>query len=208
MKRSLVLLASLFAAACATAPVDLSEERRVVGTEAGVRLDGFIQGDALGPSNAIPFKYDITNERPHPIAIADLIPSTTYDPESRTVTVNLGSEVPGAQFLPRLISIAPGEKKTFSGTIRVQVLPEAPGDPRVAAPPRTLQLRLNFLGDVQPFAELVGIPQRAVNDPQLADRLFPLWLERNEVVLTGTVPMRWRPSTESPLSAARKRPGT
>ena len=205
MKRSLILMAALLAAACATAPVDMSEERRVVGTEAGVRIDALIRGDAFGPSNAIPFTYDITNERPDPIAVADLIPSSTYDSESRTVTVSLGSEVPGEHFVPRLIAIAPGEKKTFTGTIRLQLMPDAPGDPRLAPTPRALQLRLNFLGDVQPFAELVGIQQKAVNDPKLADRLFPLWLDRNEVVLTGTVTMRWRTPMPDPVSASRKR---
>jgi hypothetical protein len=116
--------------------------------------------------------------------------------------VTLGSEVPGASMLPRLISIAPGEKKSFSGTIRVQVLPIAPGDPRGRSPRQALQMKLNFLGDVKPFAELVGIEQRAVHDPLLADKLFPVWLERNEVVLTGSVPMRWRQAVEADDNSA------
>jgi hypothetical protein len=208
MRRSLVLLLPFLVVACASTapPVDMEEERRVVGTEEGVRLDGFIRGDILGATNAIPFTWDITNERPNPIAVADMIPVADYDRESRIVTVNLGSEVPGHQLLPRLITIAPGEKKTFSGTIRVQILPELAGDPRVRAAPRTLQLKLNFLGDIAPFGQLVGITEKAVADRQLADRLFPLWLERNEVVLTGTVPMRWREGVEGEMSAARKRP--
>lgn len=205
MKRSLALLVALLAAACATAPVDLQEDRRVVGTENGVRLDGLVRGDVLSTSNSIPFSWDVTNERSLPIAVADIIPAASYDSESRIVTVSLGSEVPGATMLPRLISIAPGEKKTFSGTIRVQILPESPGDPHVRAERPTLHLKLNFLGDVQPFAELVGIPQKGVHDPQLADRLFPLWLDRNEVVMSNALPMRWRAPVENELSAARKR---
>lgn len=205
MKRFLIPLALLLAAACATAPVDLKEERRVVGTENGVRLDGLIRGDALTLMNSIPFSYDVTNERPLPIAVADIMPASTYDSESRIVTVSIGSEVPGHNLLPRLISIAPGEKKTFSGTIHVRVLPEVSGDPFARPTPRTLQLKLNFLGDVQPFAQLVGIPQRAVSDPRLADSLFPLWLERNEVVLTGTVTMRWKAPVDNDMSASRKR---
>src|SRR6185436_17747036 len=135
MRRPLLILSTLvLAAACATAPIDYKEERRVVGTENGVRVDGLIRGDEVTTQNNIPFSWDVTNERSLPIAVADIVPSSTYDPEERVITVTLG------------------EKKTFSGTIRVQVLPEAPGDARSRVQPRTLRLKLNFLGEVQPFA--------------------------------------------------------
>jgi len=205
MRRFLAPFALLLVVACASAPVDYKEDRRVVGTENGVRLDAMILGDQLTTQNSIPFTYDVTNQRANPIAIADLIPATEYDAESRTVTVNLGSEVPGEKLVPRLIAIAPGEKKSFTGTIRVQVLPDSPGNNRAIASPPTVQLKLNFLGDVQPFAQLVGIQQNAVHDPALADKLFPLWLERNEVILSSTVPMRWKPPVDSDVSAASPR---
>lgn len=209
MKRSLVLLVPFLAIACATAPkVDMAEERRVVGTEEGVRLDAFIRGDILAPSTSIPINWEITNDRPNPIAVADMIPGAVYDRDTRTVTVLLGSEVPGESLVPRLIAIKPGEKKSFTGTIRVHIPPEMNADPQVRLAPRTLQIRLNFLGDIAPFAELLEITQKAIANRELADRLFPLWLERNEVVLTGTVPMRWRPGMESDLSASRRRPGS
>jgi hypothetical protein len=200
-----LLAVLVLATACATTAVDMSEERRVVGTENGVRLDAQIKSDALSTQNSIPFTYDVTNDRALPIAIADMVPTASYDAEAGLVTVILGSEVPGANLLPRLIPIAPGAKKTFSGVIRLHVLPPSPGDPRGRPLRLEMVLKLNFLSDVQPFAQLVDIQQKAVNDPQLADRLFPLWLERNEILLTGSVPMRWRAPVESDTSAARGR---
>ena len=128
--------------------------------------------------------------------MAELIPETTYDHDSRMFTVSIGSEVPGNAMLPRLVVIAPGEKKAFSAMARViYVLPPRTVDPIVATAPASFRLKLNFLSDTEPFRELIGIKEVAVNDPKLADALFPLWLERNEVVYTNAIPMRWGSQT-------------
>lgn len=181
---------SVFAVSCAsTKPVDLTQSRRVVGTENGVRIDAEVFGDELRPSISIPLKYDITNERATPILVADLIPQANYDPDSHTVTVDIGAEIPGAEFLPRLILVQSGQKKSFAASARISIVTNtsSPWVPR----PNALRLRVNFLGDTQPFEKLIGIPERAVHDPQLADQLFPKWVELNESVLTNAVPMRW-----------------
>ncbi len=65
------------------------------------------------------------------------------------VTVDIGSEIPGEQFLPRLISIPSGGKKSFNSSARVSILhnPSAtPFSPR----PNKLRLRVNFLGETKP----------------------------------------------------------
>ena len=179
-------------AGCATTkPVNLKEPRRVVGTDNNVRIDAEIDIDHLSPSQTINLKYDITNQRPMPIAIADIFPDSTYDPETRTVTINLGTEVPGEQLLPRLIVVGPGEKKTFVSSARVTIMIPAGAPSPFISYPNALRIKVNFLGDTEGFAKLISIPERAVNDPKLADELFPKWLERNETVITGTVPMRW-----------------
>src|SRR2546430_10988465 len=104
----------LLFACTSTKPVNMSEPRRVVGTESDVRVDAEVYGDRLGPSVNVPVKYDITNHRQTTILIADLIPESTYDPDTHTVTIGIGAEIPGEEFLPRLIPIRPGEKKSFS----------------------------------------------------------------------------------------------
>lgn len=204
MKKGMVLLFGLLAAGCASTPtVDMNEPRRVVGTENAVRVDAQIFAENLMPSTAVAVKYDITNSRETPIAFADLVPEATYDAESQTVTVSLGSEVPGNELIPRLITIAPGQKKSFSTVARVNILMGTTATP-TSRFPNALRLKLSFLGEVEPFKEILDIPERAVRDSKLADALFNAWLEKNETVYTNTVPMRWMQPTEAPGAASRR----
>jgi len=175
----------------------------VVGTDNDVRIDAEVFGDELGSSVTLPLKYDITNSRQAAIAIADLIPETTYDEETGTVTISIGSEVPGATLLPHLISIKPGEKKSFSAIARVTIL--LPSGAPVARIPRALRLKVNFLDDTAQFETLITMPEKGLYDPRLADELFPKWLERNETVYTNALPMRWSaPPPEEPTAPSRR----
>ena len=209
MKKLVIVIATILATACASVatktPVDQKVARRVVGTDNDVRIDGEIYGDQLGMAVTIPVKYDITNRRPAPIAIADLIPETSYDAETQTVTVSIGSEVPGSQLLPRLISIAPGEKKTFSTVARVNLLMPS-GTPAMRFP-SAMRLKVNFLGDIAQFEKLIAIKENAINDPKLADELFPKWLEQNETVYTNALPMRWNGGAAEETLTPNRRPG-
>ena len=177
----------------------MKQPRRLVGTENGVRVDAEIIGDSLSPNVSVPLRYDITNGRSTTILVADLLPQASYDPETRTVTVAIGSEIPGQEFLPRLIAIPPGEKKTFTTGVHVVLRPTRATPWQ--APPGLLRLRVNFLGDTRSFEPLIDIPEKAVHDPQLADQLFTKWVELNEVVFTNALPMRWSTSNDEPLSA-------
>ncbi|HEY6843212.1 MAG TPA: hypothetical protein VI391_03530, partial [Thermoanaerobaculia bacterium] len=76
----------------------MSEPRRVVGTDNDVRIDAEVIGDRLGPNVTLPIQYDITNNRRNTILVADLIPESTYDPETHTVTISIGAEIPGEEF--------------------------------------------------------------------------------------------------------------
>lgn len=183
----------------------MDEPRRVVGTEQAVRIDGEIRMDRWSPGTPIPFKYEITNQRGETIAVAEMVPVTSYDPESRTVTVTLGSEVPGEQTLPNLIAIAPGEKKAFTATARIAAAQLRTSDP-LAPDTFHLRLKLNFLGDAAPFRELVGMQEKAVVDPKRADELFPLWLEKNEAVYTNALPVRIGEGALPDASPVRRRP--
>ncbi len=112
--------------------------------------------------------------------------------------------MPGEQLLPRLIVIGAGEKKSFSGVAHVNVL--MPGMSPLVNYPSALQIKVNFLNDPKPFEKLIAIPEHAVHDPQLANELFPKWIDRNEVVLTNALPMKWRPDdTAQPPSTDRGR---
>ena len=211
--RNLTLAAALLLlSACATTtgsrkPVDQNEPRRLVGTENEVRIDAEIHGDVLQRSVSIPVKYDVTNGRRAPIAIADIVPVTSYDSDTQTVTVDIGSEVPGMQLLPRLIRINPGERKSFSTIARVNIM--LPTETPTTRVPRAIRLRVNFLGETSQFEQLIAIPERGVYDPKLADELFPKWLERNETIYTNALPMHWlmAPPEETGAPAGRRRRG-
>ncbi len=211
MKRaSIPILILIFAACSTTQPVNMSEPRRVVGTDSDVRIDAEVYGDTLSPNINIPIKYDITNNRSTAILVADLLLNTTYDPDTLTVTVDIGSEIPGEQFLPRLISIPSGGKKSFSAAAHVAILLNPNATP-FAPRPSALRLRVNFLGESGPFTKLIDIPEKAVHDPALASAIFTTWVEQNETVVTNTLPMRWRGTPavdESPSVPARRRRGT
>lgn len=197
-------IAVLFlAAGCASNAVDMNEPRRIVGTENAIRVDAQVAGENARPGGTIPITYEITNQRSTSIAIADIITETSWDSETNTITVNVGSEVPGNELLPRLIEIGPGEKKTFTTSARLRNLaPMLINDPMKRPPAANFRLKVNFLGDTQPFRELIGISDRAVANAQLADALFPLWLERNEIVYTNSIPMRWLPRQRSEAEGA------
>ncbi len=185
----------------------MAEPRRIVGTENSVRVDAQVSAEQVAPGAFIPITYEITNQRAAAIAVAELIPETTYDPETHMFTVTIGSEVPGNELLPRLVSIAPGEKKSFSAMARViYVRTPRSTDSQLGAAPAEFRLKVNFLGDTEPFQELIGIKEVAVANPKLADALFPLWLERNEVVYTNAIPMRWAPRARDSGDALERRP--
>jgi len=193
VKRTAFLLLLAAAAACATSSkpiVESTEPRRAVGTENGVRIDVEIYTDSLKTNTNLPLRYDITNHRNETILVADLVPQGTYDSDTQTVTVNLGTEIPGEQFLPRLIAIRPGERKTFSVAAHV-VIAANPGTPWTPKP-NGVRVRLNFLDDTKTFSPLVDIKEKAVHDPSLASALFQKWVENNETVVTNILPMRWQ----------------
>lgn len=169
----------------------MNEPRRLVGTENAVRIDAQVIGEEVRAGTQIPVTYEITNLRSTPIAVADLIPETSYDADTHTVTVTIGSEVPGNELLPRLVEIAPGERRAFQVGARMSPIALGLRAQPTRIPPVGFRLKVNFLSDVEPFRQLVGIPERAVADAKLADQLFPLWVERNEAVYTNAIPMRW-----------------
>jgi uncharacterized protein YcfL len=201
-------------AGCASQSVNMSEPRRLVATESDVRLDAVIRTDVLTPATRIPISYDITNNRQTPIAVAELIPNATYDADTRTVMVMLGSEVPGESMLPRLSLIRPGEKKSFSTVASVNLVAFSAAYNPLTPYPRAIRVRLDFLTDPKSFEKLIGIPERAVHDPALAAELFPKWVEQNETVVTNALPMHWRgePGADSPqlpsaaTGSGRRRP--
>ena len=185
----------------------------MVGTENNVRVDAEIYGEDMIQGTSIAIKYDDHQ----PALIAD--PDRRSDPADRpTIPTRARSRstsarrFPGEEFLPRLISIPSGERRTFNTGAHINIphaaqLPLAP-KPRRAAAPRQLPRRS------RPVREAGRHPgESACAITKLADELFPKWVERNETVTTNALPMRWQgPRTsgieETPPARRRRGPGS
>jgi hypothetical protein len=210
-----ILLTVIVISGCASSKtVDMTEARRVVGTENDVRIDAEVYGDRLSTTTTLPLKYDITNHRDKAILIADILPDATYDNETYTVTITIGTEVPGEAFLPRLIPIGPGEKKTFNTAAHITIASSINVSPWMRHP-NAVRIRVNFLDDPKPFEKLIELKENALADKELAALLFPKWVENNETVTTNTLPMAWAgPGADAmtpaaaPATARRRRGGS
>jgi hypothetical protein len=162
-------------------------QARLMGREADVRIDARLSTVDIGPGEKIAIHYEIENLRTAPIAIADLIPELTFDLETGVITIVVGAEVPGNEFLPRLDVLRSGERKSFSRGVNMNV-----GRPTVRVAPHSLRIRLVYLNDIGPFDTLVEMDEKAVHDPSLADALFLPWVDSVRFVLTNQVPVHWK----------------
>lgn len=195
-----LLFAALSLLSCASGGVDMEEPERVLGREDDIRVDAQFMAASYVQGGNVSILYEIENLRTTSIAFASLDPELSYENETGTFTATVGSEVPGNELVPRLVEIKPGERAKFTGGARllIPVSRELP-----AALPREIRLRLVYLGDIEPFRELIGIPEVAVRDRALADRLFPLWIQHSSTVTTNSAPIRW--GARSPAGDAEQR---
>jgi len=184
----LLLFSALLLASCASSGVDMEQPERVLGREDNVRIDAQFVAQSYAQGSNVSIVYEIENLRDSSIAFANMSPETSYESETGTFTVTVGSEVPGNQTIPRLVEIKPGERTKFTSGSRL-VVPVAREGVRSA--PREIRLKLVYLNSVEPFRELIGIPEVAVADKALADRLFPLWIEHSGTVTTNAAPIVW-----------------
>jgi hypothetical protein len=184
----LLLLSALLLTSCATRGVDMGEPERVLGKEDDVRVDAQFVAQSYSQGSNVSILYEIENLRAASIAFANLNPEMSYETETGIFTVTVGSEVPGNQMLPRLIEIKPGERVKLTAGSRLIVPVSREGQ---FAPPREIRLKLVYLNSVEPFRELIGIPEVAVQNKALADRLFPVWIEHTGTVTTNTAPIIW-----------------
>jgi hypothetical protein len=203
MKSSLMLcsvaaLAALTISCSSTAPsgVDMNESHRFVGRENNVRVDAQMTSRSLGNNAAVRIVFEIENFRDEAIALVASRGETTFDPATGTLIISLGAEIPPAESL-LVEMIHSGERKSFSTVVRSNVVvPNHERSPR----PRYVRVRVNFLGDLDPFSAVIG-PSGMIADG-VSDELFPVWIERNEVVLTNSLPIDWGRDRSLPTASA------
>jgi hypothetical protein len=186
---AIVLLPSAFADS-----IDMDDPRRTVGREDNVRVDAQLIQDTVSPGSPIGIAYQIENASSAPVALADKVSDASYDPDSRTITISIGSEVPSDGKMPHVVTVAPGEKKIF----RTGVTPSlgAAASRSSLAPPRYVQIKVSILRNLAPFAQLIA--RQTGTAQTLPDDLYDRWFESNDTIFLNAVPVRF---------SARRNPG-
>ena len=183
----------LSAAAAQAASIDMDDPRRALGREDNIRVDAQLVSDTVSAGSAIAIIYQVQNLSQFPVAIADKITDATYDSDTRTITLGVGSEVPADGRMPHMTLIAPGEKKI----LRTAATPAINGATVRTAfehSPRYVQVKITILRDLAPFIDLIRSQQPAVR-PRLSDELFEKWFECANTIYLNSVPVRWSSSS-------------
>lgn len=178
---AIVLLPSAFAG-----DIDMDDPRRTVGREDNVRVDAQLVQDTVTLGSPIGVTYQIENLSATPVAVADKVSDASYDSDSRTITVSIGSEVPSAGKMPRLVTVAPGEKKVFRTGVTPTLNAAAT---RSLAAPRFVQIKVSILRNLAPFAQLIA--KQAGPAQTLSDDLYDRWFESNDTIFLNAVPVRF-----------------
>ncbi|HEX7154773.1 MAG TPA: hypothetical protein VF618_25035 [Thermoanaerobaculia bacterium] len=197
MKSSNLFLATtttfLIAAAAQAASVNMEDPRRALGREDDVRVDAQIFQETVSSGTPITITYQIHNLTQQPVAIAAKTAAASYDADTQTITVAIGSEVPADGQMPQLVTIAPGEKKTMQVAATPNFVLPRMRTPFVAAP-RYVQLKVNILRNLEPFATLIEQQGKSPNQRvALSDDQFDHWLESNDAIFLNAIPVHWQP---------------
>ena len=192
-----LVVSTVFAATAAgAATIDMSDPRRTVALEDGIRIDAQIGSEFVSPRARIHVTYQIQNLSSEPVAIAEKACDASYDSDSRTITISLGMEVPASA--PALVVISPGQKRVFTGSAPLRAnIPEL--GPSFSNRPRIAQIKVNILRDLRPFSDLLKRPR------PLTDEEFDRWLESNESIFLNPIPVRYRPAETGRIGDASQR---
>jgi len=200
-----VAVTLLTSAAAHAAHVDFKDPRRALGREDDIKVDAEMIQETLSPCSTICITYQVENLTPSPIAIADKVMAASYDPDSQTITMTVGAEIPEGEAMPHLTTIAPGQTRAFRAGATAQfVVANAHGP--WAHVPRFVQIIVNVLRDVRPFANLIAMQARSAVAPPLPNDLFDKWADSVSSVELNTLPVRWTEQKNGPTADA-SRPG-
>jgi hypothetical protein len=189
--RLFAVLVALYTTVSYAANVDMKDPKRALGREDNIRVDAQLFDDKVASNAPISVIYQVQNLSQNFIAIADKVCDSTYDPDSRTIVVSIGAEVPANTTMPHLVTIAPGEKKVLKAGTTAHVLIAGVRSP-FRAEPRYVQIKVNILRDAKLFQPLIDAQNRAPQTPvPLADKLFDSWLDTNDAIDLNAIPVQW-----------------
>jgi hypothetical protein len=196
----------LVSSAARAAGVDFKDPRRALGREDDIKVDAEMLQETLSPGSAISVTYQIENLTSAPIAVADKMADATFDPDSQTITVSIGAEIPQGTSMPHLAMIAPGQTRAFRIGASAQVLVPN-GRSQWAHVPRFVQIVVNVLHDVKPFAKLIAQQKESAAAPPLPNDLFDTWVASVSSVELNVLPIRWSNEQQHVPTAEMSRSG-
>jgi hypothetical protein len=180
----------LISSTARAAGVDFKDPRRALGREDNIRVDAQMLQDTISPGTAISITYQVENMSETPIAIADKVADASFDPDSQTITLSIGAEIPPGAAMPHLSTIAPGQTRTF----RIGAAPQmvvANSKAPWAHVPRFVQIVVNVLRDLGPFTNLLAQQAKSATPPPLPNGLFDTWVASTSSVELNVLPVRW-----------------
>jgi hypothetical protein len=172
------------------AGVDFKDPRRALGREDDIKVDAQMLQETISPGSPISVTYQVENLTSAPIAIADKVADATFDADSQTITVSIGAEIPEGTAMPHLTVIAPGQTHAFRIGASAQVVVANEKSPW-AHVPRFVQIVVNVLRDLKPFANLIAQQAKSASAPPLPNNLFDTWVASVSSVELNVLPVRW-----------------
>ena len=190
-----------FAAAAHAAHVDMTDPRRALGREDDVRVDAQLIQDTVSSGSPVGITYQIQNLTQQPIAIADKSCDISYDIDSRTITLSVGSEVPKDGAMPHLTLIPAGAKKTLTTGAILHVTTPTVRSPFVSIP-QFVEIHVNVLREVTPFQSLIEDQARTTTPIILTDQQFDQWLQSNDTIFLNAIPVHYAAGPKSSVTDA------
>lgn len=193
------LAAMVVSGAAGAASIDMNDPLRAKARENNVRIDAQLVTGTIAPGAPVGVTWQIQNESDVTVAVATRVVDATYDADSQTITLAIGSEVPKDGNMPQMVLVAPGETKVFRASATPAIAPAAfRGTGRVA--PRLVQIKVSLLRELEPFLPLI----RTANTQRLSDELFERWFESTDTILLNTLPVQWSPRANRVADVERR----
>lgn len=173
------------------AQVDFADPKRALGREDDVRIDAELTDDTVSSFTPITVTYQIENMSKSTVAIADKIADSDYDPDSQTITLSIGAEIPKGTTMPHMVTIKPGEKLTLtSGTFTHVAVPTI-RTPWTSTP-RYVEIKVTLLRDVKTFEPLIERQATSRTPLPFPNNLFDRWVEGSASMYLNSIPIRWK----------------
>jgi len=203
---AVVLTTAMGAAAMAAARIDFSDPRRALGRQDDIRVDAELGEDTLAANSPVTVTYQINNLSKSTIAIADKVADASFDPDSQTVTLSIGAEIPPGPNMPHLVLINSGQKRVLTAGALLHILVPTVRA-RFIPVPRYVQVKVTVLRDVTPFAKLVERQSKSAVPVPLPNDMFDRWVNNSSSIFLNALPVYWNGARPSGVSAESSQSG-